>query len=369
MSVEASFIDSLLVTSGGSDGSGDADSNADSGAGQGAGLTEGESGGRESLRQDGAASDSRARVPSESSEDSSGGSQPGDKGQDSAAHTAAKPAATDAKPSADDPITQIGRLNGALRESRSEGKELKAQLAAQAAQLATMQEQLKALANPPKPAEVEEEPDFLTDPKVYVDKNLAKAKQEADRAAAAVKKLEDGETTRAEQAKKQEEMQQQWSEVLSKEAEFTAETPDYQQALGYVRNLRVQAFTAEYEAINDRAPTPAEISKALTTQEIQGALTLQSKGKNPAQWYYNYAQQLGYKPVEAAPAVEPAAVLTPPAAKVPAPKPDKDAVRGMGSGGGADTTPDPEAASKDPMASLLGAVHGEMTQKRKARRA
>lgn len=254
-----------------------------------------------------------------------------------------------------------------MRESRAEGKELKAQLAAQAAQLTALQEQIKALAQPkPAAAEEEPEPDFLSNPREYVDKNLAKAKQEATKAQEAVKKLEEGETQRAEQAKKQEEMQQQWSEVLEKEKEFTAETPDYNDALQFVRNLRVQAFSAEYEAINDRPPTNAEISKALTTQEIQGALTLHQKGKNPAQWYYDYAKRMGYKPAEPAAAVE--AVAAAPVAKPPAPKPDKEAVKSMGSGGSSGATSDPEETNRDPMASLLAGVHGEMTAKRKARR-
>lgn len=234
--------------------------------------------------------------------------------------------------------------------------------------LAAMQEQLKALANPAKPAEVEVEPDFLSNPREYVDKNLAKAKQEAAKAQEAVKKLEDGETARTEQAKKQAEMQEQWNEVLTKEQEFTAETPDYNDALQYVRNLRVQAFSAEYEAINDRPPTNAEISKALTTQEIQGALTLQQKGKNPAQWYYAYAKSLGYKTPQPQSEVADTAQLAQPAAK-PAPvKPDKEAVKSMGSGGSSGATVDPEDANRDPMASLLAGVHGEMTAKRKARR-
>lgn len=232
-----------------------------------------------------------------------------------------------------------------------------------------MQEQIKALANPAKPAEVEEEPDFLAGPKEYVDKTFAKAKAESARAQEAVKKLEEGETQRTEQAKKQAkkqaEIQQQWSEVLSHEQEFSAATPDYQNAINFVRNLRAQAFTAEYEAINDRAPTSAEISKALTTQEIQGALTLQAKGKNPAQWYYGYAQQLGYK--KADPVPDPVPVVA--AAKPPAAKPDKEAVKSMGSGGSSGATADPEDGNKDPMAALLGQVHGEMTAKRKARRA
>lgn len=357
MSVTASFIDGLLSTSGDSNagGSGDAVQDADTGAGDGAAKPEPVSG----IGNPSDAGDQPAQKPDALPEaGKSAETKPGD-----------QPAVAEAAKAPDPPAAQIANLNGALREVRGENKELKQALAKQQEQFAALQKQIEALSNPPKAGEVEEEPDFLADPKVYVDKNLAKAKAEATRAQEAVKKLEDGETARAEQAKKQAEMQEQWNEVITKETEFATTTPDYQDAINYVRNLRMQAFTAEYEAINDRAPTQAEISKALTTQEIQGALTLQQKGKNPAQWYYNYAKSLGYKTPEpqADPAATPAAAVAQPPAKSP-PKPDKDAVRSMGSGGGAGTAPDPEAANRDPMDALLGMVHGEMTAKRKARR-
>lgn len=366
MSVSPSFIEGLLATSGDSNarGSGDSDSVADSGAGAQASDAGGKQDVGEQRRDPGSTADpsTGAKQATESESSAEAGKQPDAKPGD-------QPAVAEAPKGPDQPAAQIANLNGALREVRGENKELKQALAKQQEQFAALQKQIEALSNPPKAGEVEEEPDFLADPKVYVDKNLAKAKAEATRAQEAVKKLEDGETARAEQAKKQAEMQEQWNEVITKETEFATTTPDYQDAINYVRNLRVQAFTAEYEAINDRAPTQAEISKALTTQEIQGALTLQQKGKNPAQWYYNYAKSLGYKTPEpqADPAATPAAAVAQPPAKSP-PKPDKDAVRSMGSGGGAGTPPDPEAANRDPMDALLGMVHGEMTAKRKARR-
>jgi hypothetical protein len=250
---------------------------------------------------------------------------------------------------------------------RGENKELKNQLSEYSKQLNALQEQLKALANPPKPAEAEAEPDFLSDPKAYVDKAKESLTKTQQQTAEALKKLEEHNSSQAEQAKQQQELQIQWNEVLTKQAEFAAATPDYQAAIDYVRGIRTKAFTAEFEAMNDRAPTVQEISQALAWQERQGALELHKKGKNPAEWYYSYAKAIGYvKAADPESAADPA--KPEPKQQKPPAKPDKEAVKSMGSGGGNATPPD-EDPNRDPMASLLGAVHGEMTAKRKARRA
>lgn len=370
MSVSASFIEGLLSTSEGDSnagGSGDSDHHEDAGAGDPEAVEpladssgKPHAGERSQRTASGSNGDAESGAPKDLQDKSGAGT-----GKSTPDQVAEPP-----KPANDDPVTQIGRLNGALREVRGENKELKTLLSKQAEQFAEMSRKIEAL-SAPKPAvvEPEPEPDFLAEPKVYVDKTIAKT-------AEAVRKLEEAEAKRAkdaeaqtEQAKTQEQMQQQWGEVLAQEAEFTAATPDYNDALQFVRQIRVTAYAAEFEALNDRAPTQAEVSKALTSQEIQGALLLQSKGKNPAQWYYNYAKTMGYKQVAAV--VDPPATTTtaPPATvKTPAPKPDKEAVKSMGSGGSGSNGADPEDANRDPMAALLAGVHGEMTAKRKARK-
>lgn len=354
VSVTASFIDGLLSTSGDSNagGSGDAVQEADTGAGDGAAKPEPVSG----IGNPPDAGDQPAQKSVSLPEAGKGAeAKPGD-----------QPAVAEAAKAPDPPAAQIANLNGALREVRGENKELKQQLSKYSEQLTALQKQIEALGKPAATAtepEADPEPDFLNDPKVYVDKKLTKAEE-------AVKKLEESAKQRDESAKQQQELQQQWGEVLEKETAFAAETPDYQEAIQYVRNIRAQAFIAEFEAMNDRQPNQREVTEALTRQEIQGALTLQKKGKNPAQWYYGYAKSIGYKTPEPVPTPTPAdaAIETPKPVAKPAPaKPDKDAVRTMGSGGG-EAARGEEDPSRDPMAGVLGAVHAEMTAKRKARR-
>lgn len=216
---------------------------------------------------------------------------------------------------------QVANLNAAIRETRSENKALKQQLQELTARI-------EALGKAPAEAvETPAEPDFLADPKAYVDdakKKLADltAKIEADKA------------KQTEQQQQQQQAQETWNKVLSAEAEFAAATPDYHDALNHVRGIRAEQIKIEIRETEDREATPEEISRILNTQEAQGAAALIAKGKNPSKFYYEYAKTFGYKP-------KPAVVAT-----TAASKPDKDAVRTMGSGGGAENVgaDEPEGA-------------------------
>lgn len=199
----------------------------------------------------------------------------------------------------------------ANRETRAENKALKQQLA-------DLTARLDSLGKPAPPQqETPPEPDFLADPKGYVD---ATKKQLAE----LTEKLENSEKQQTEQQKQQQAAQETWNKVITAEQEFAAATPDYHDALNHVRGIRAEQIKIEIRETEDREATSEEISKILSIQEAQGAAALIAKGKNPSKFYYEYAKTYGYKPK----------APTPPLA---AAKPDKDAVRTMGSGGGVDS--------------------------------
>lgn len=231
------------------------------------------------------------------------------------------PAAGDAAGLKPTPEQLYQNAQAAIRETRAENKTLKQQLA-------ELNAKIEALSKPPTAAEpAPEEPDFLADPKAYVDdakKKLADltAKIDADKA----------QQTEAQQ--KQQQAQETWNKVLAAESEFAAATPDYHDALNHVRGIRTEQIKIEIRETEDREATPEEIGRILSIQEAQGAAALIAKGKNPSKFYYEYAKTFGYKP-------KAATTATPPAAK-----PDKDAVRTMGSGGGAEhvAADEPEGA-------------------------
>lgn len=200
----------------------------------------------------------------------------------------------------------------AIRETRSENKALKQQLQELTAKI-------ESLSKPPAAAaEPEAEPDFLADPKGYVDAAKKKLQELTE-------KLETNEKQQTEQQKQQQQAQETWNKVITAEQEFAAATPDYHDALNHVRGIRAEQIKIEIRETEDREATPEEIGRILSIQEAQGAAALIAKGKNPSKFYYEYAKTFGYKPKAPTPAPAPAA-----------PKPDKDAVRTMGSGGGAE---------------------------------
>lgn len=239
------------------------------------------------------------------------------------------------KPTAEQLYQQSMAAN---REVRSENKALKQQLQELTAKI-------EALSKPSTPAtEQPSEPDFLADPKGYVDaaKNKLKALEE---------KLEADKQQQTEQQKAQQAAQETWNKVIAAEAEFAAATPDYHDALNHVRAIRAEQIKIEIRESEDREPTAEEIGKILSMQEAQGAAALVAKGKNPSKFYYEYAKTYGYKPKAA----------TPP----PAAKPDKDAVRTMGSGGGAESVGDDEPSGALGILAAAQSEHKAQFKRRK----
>lgn len=170
-------------------------------------------------------------------------------------------------------------LTAALREARSDQKAMRAELA-----------ELRAKLEQPAKAEPEEEdPDFLADPKAYVDakeKKLIKALQ---------KDREESTKTKQEVAQERD-RQQLLSSTMAHEAEFVKTTPDYPAALQHIRTTRA----AQLQVIHPDA-TPEQIAGQLAYEEMSFAKQLISTGKNPAQFAYEYSKAMGYKPAKPAP--------------------------------------------------------------------
>lgn len=232
----------------------------------------------------------------------------------------------------------VATLNVAIREARSENKALKAQLQ-------ELSQKIEALSKPP--AKVEEappEPDFLADPKAYVDDTRKQIKELTE-------KLDSKEKQQTEAQQKQQQAQETWNKVIAAESEFAATTPDYHDALNHVRAIRAEQIKIEIRETEEREPTQEEVGRILSIQEAQGAAALIAKGKNPSKFYYEYAKTFGYKPKVAA---DPATTTTTATAK-----PDKEAVRTMGSGGAADSGGGDEPAGDSPLGGLLAAAQNE----------
>lgn len=208
----------------------------------------------------------------------------------------------------------------ALREARAEIKSLRQQLEAQPKLTAEDQATLARLRAVEK-ATTEQEPDFLADPKGYVDTKVAGALKKLDEAQQQTKET-------ADQVKAREQREQTWRATQAAEQQFVATMPDYPQALEHVR-------TARFSQLQMMAPnaTPEQITQHIALEEMNAAAHLLSQGKNPAEFAYNYAKTIGYQPKAPQSAAAPAAA---PKASI-----DKDAVRSLGSGGGDAPSDDP----------------------------
>lgn len=296
----AASAEALLNTLAGGDSGGDQLSDGGTGTGEGTGAAAQDNGAAGTSQESGGAAGSGSSA--------AGDTQVGENQQ--RAGDGKNPAAGGSAPD------QVANLNAAIRETRGENKALKQQLQELTAKI-------EALSKPK--AEEAPEPDFLADPKAYVDDTRKQIKELTE-------KLDSKEKQQTEAQQQQQQAQETWNKVLASEAEFAAATPDYHDALNHVRAIRSQQITIEIRETQDREPTQQEIAQILATQEAQGAAALIAKGKNPSKFYYEYAKTFGYKPKAA----------TPP----PAAKPDKDAVRTMGSGGGAENVgaDEPEGA-------------------------
>ncbi len=207
----------------------------------------------------------------------------------------------------------------ALHESREQIKTLRGKIAELEALPRLTEAQQKALEklNAVEQAAVAKDPDFLEDPKGYVDSKLSQTKD-------ALKKLDEANEHRAQQERAQAEVTQLVGAVSNKEQEFLKSTPDYYEAVTHIRTVRASQLQMLYPQA-----TPEQITRQITLEEVGAARQILQGGGDPADFAYKYAKTVGYTPK--APAAASGSTSA-------APKIDKDAVRSMGGGGGADST-------------------------------
>lgn len=210
----------------------------------------------------------------------------------------------------------------ALHEARNELRALRtkiAELEAKPSLTPQQQAQLDKL-NAQETAASEKEPDFLEDPKGYVD---AQAKKTAE----AVKKLNEATEKQTQQQQQQQQLNQILSGVQQHEQSFLKTTPDYHAAIDHIRSVR----GAQLQMLYPQA-TAEQISRQITSEEIGAAAQILQAGGNPAEFAYKYAKTMGYAPKAPNPAPNPA---------LNGATPDKDAVRTLGNGGGAEKDDEP----------------------------
>jgi hypothetical protein len=172
-----------------------------------------------------------------------------------------------------------------------ERKRLQAQLdeeRARAARFERLEAELRAMREQKPPAPKEElpapEPEYLEDPKGYVDHKVQVAVQ-------ALKGIESKASEAQQLAQQQAMVTQVRTALAATEAEFVAKTPDYFDALAHLRQTR----EAQLRLIYPDAPAAA-LRQAIDREELQMGAALLQSGRNPSEMAYNYAKTLGYQP-------------------------------------------------------------------------
>lgn len=199
-----------------------------------------------------------------------------------------KPETGDAEDTVDPDKPKGGKMVplGTLAEARRHTKELRAQMEergrAHEVALAELNKKIEALANPPPP-----EPSFEENPA----ENLRQRQERLEREQQAWSQARQQQEERTQEETRQRQVLSFVNTEMAKaETEFTAKTPDYMEAVNYLRvvsekNLRAQGVT-----------DPAMIAKITYDQSLGMAANAINKGLNPAEVAYKFAQNYGYSP-------------------------------------------------------------------------
>lgn len=223
-----------------------------------------------------------------------------------------------------------------LESLLEERRKFQSKLDEQDQQLKTVADELSKLK--PKP-EAPVAPDFLEDPKGYIDSAVERIEKSAKHAG-----------TTAEQLRAQTDQEAQFrgfvSNIQTDEAAFAARQPDYQDALRYLREQRAADLKMVFPQATDQ-----QVIQQLSQEELALSAQVMQSGRSPAEVAYEYAKRRGYAG-KAAPAGKPSAT----AAEIAA------ATQTLGAAGG---TPegDPDFDADNPMAELDAAISGAFRKK------
>lgn len=174
-------------------------------------------------------------------------------------------------------LEKTNRLKEALDAKDITLKQFEAKLAALEAKLPKEQ---------PEP-----EPDYIEDPKGYVDHKLTtalKGIEEANR-----KAEESGTKAQETAAQAREEVQRQrfFADLQAHEQRFMQTAPDYHDALAHVRQVRAAQLREFAPDITDE-----QIVTTIVAEEQNLAVQLARQGRDPVQTAYNLAKHYGYQP-------------------------------------------------------------------------
>jgi len=160
------------------------------------------------------------------------------------------------------------------------------------AEVAKLRADMEALRNPPKAPDPE--PDFVQDPKGYVDHRVTEAIAKLEETGKQVETI--GKT--AEQAQAEVQFNRFMTDLTVTEQNFVASTPDYYDALNHIRNARAMELKILVPDITDD-----QVENQIRQEEIGLASQLMKQGRNPHEYAYRLAAARGYQKKAAPPPI------------------------------------------------------------------
>lgn len=217
-------------------------------------------------------------------------------GGDQAAAPAPEPKADE--PKADDqgktvPVAVLTEERNKFQAQLGTANQQIQNLNAQVQKFSGLADEIKALkeakdAKPEEPA-----PDYLEDPKGYIDHT---AKSTLDQLRGIQETIE--QTTEAQGAQGQELNQQRQVQAIQQMASAGEEAyakgqPDYWDALEHLRNVRANQLQMAFPDA-----TPQQLAEHMRAEEFSTAAQILQQGRNPAEYAYQFAKTLGYTPAQ-----------------------------------------------------------------------
>jgi hypothetical protein len=199
----------------------------------------------------------------------------------------AKEPAKEAAPAAKEPDKKEEPRTIPLAAHLEERNKLRSEIEEERKSRKALEERLAKLENPPPPPK--EKPDFITDPRGYVDETVNSGVQTALQKLQEIEQRVEKTGKTAEEAAQESRMNAFLNHLGGLEAEFRTKAPDYSDALEHLRKVRV----AEIQLLNP-AVTQEQLIQIIRNEEIQLAMGLAQAGKNPHEVAYQLAQARGY---------------------------------------------------------------------------
>lgn len=193
----------------------------------------------------------------------------------------------------------------ALHEEREKNKVLRQEIAALKNQPVLTPEDREILAELRRQKEqsgqkiekLEEEekpPEFMEDPKGYIDSGVSRVLKELKKLQDTGQQLTQQQQAAQQQAQLQYHTQVQEHQFVASGGDDGAPVDDYYQALGYARTVRANQLQMLYPQAQ-----PAQIAQAVAREEQGLAITAVQSGRNPARVAYDYAKAMGYTKAKA----------------------------------------------------------------------